>query len=362
MDPGFDAEGLLAVSLPIVPPGYDRPEAYSDLVDRVRAATEGTAAPARVAATSSLPLERGLNFPVAIEGRPDAFEGAVEWRAVGPGYFELLDIEVLAGRVPDGSHRTDSPPVVVVSRGFADHYFPDEPALGQRIEIGRWRGEYLHPSLDRPAAEIVAVVADVRDRSPKQAPRRTIYVPFSQVPLALTATPVFLVEGDPGSVTTVRSALENADARLPTPEVRPMDDVVARSIALERFNALLLAALAASALLLTAVGVYGVIACTVNQRRREMGIRVALGAARTRVVGMIIREGMTPVLLGLVLGGVASLWLSRLVASLVWGIAPNDPRVLGTGALVLVVAALLASWIPARRATRLDPARTLGVE
>lgn len=361
VDAGFDADGVVAVSLPVIPPGYGQPGPIAALVDRVEEELRGDPAVSGLAAASNLPLERGLNLPLAIAGRPDAYEGAVEWRAVSDDYFDLLGIDLRSGRVFADTDAAGTPPVVIVSHSFADHYFPDQQTLGQRVEIGRWRGNYLHPSLQLPAGEIVGVVADVRDRSLKEEPRRTIYVPFPQVPAVLTTFPVLMARGPSAQATAgaVRSALQDADPRMPVPEVRPLDDVVASSIALERFNASLLGAFAALALLLTAFGVYGVISYAVSQRRREIGIRVALGAGRGQVVRMIVAQGMVPVVAGLAAGGLASLWLSRLVSGLIWGVEPNDPKALLVGGVVLLTAAVLASWLPAREATRLDPVRTL---
>jgi predicted permease len=369
VDPGFESEGMVAVRFPVRPPGYESARAVWEMERAVLQRLRGAPGVVSAAAASNLPLERGVNFPVSIAGRPDDFEGAVEWRGVTPGYFETLGIELRAGRGFAASDETGGPPVAIVNEAFVRRYFPDENPIGQRVEIGRFRGDYLHPTLVGPAAEIVGVAADVREISLRTEPRRTLYVPAAQahdmLVDVLDRMPVLVVRapGARGELQgRLRDRIREADPALPAPEIFPLDQVVAESLARERFGATLFGTFAAVALALTAFGIYGVLAYTVRQRRREIGIRMALGAGGGEVARLVARQAIAPVLLGLVLGGGAALGLSRLVAGYLWGVSPTDPTTLVTVAALLVGVALLASWLPAREAVALDPVRSLTPE
>ncbi len=196
VDPGFEADGLVAVRFPFKPAGYGTAHDLWELERRMVAQAGRAPGIASLAGASNLPLERGLNLPMSIGGRPDDFEGAVEWRAVTPGYFGILGIDLLAGRAFSETDEEGGPPVVIVNESFVRRYFPDESPLGQRVDIGRYRGEFIDPSLEGPGAEIVGVVADVREVSLRTEPRRTVYQPAAQAPTlladALGRMPVFI--------------------------------------------------------------------------------------------------------------------------------------------------------------------------
>jgi predicted permease len=317
---------------------------------------------ASIAGASSLPLERGVNTPMSIGGRPGV-GGTVEWRAVTPGYFSTLGIALLAGRPFEDSDRAGGPSVAIVNEAFARRYFPGENPIGHRIEVGRRiQGGFIDPSLVGPGAEIVGVVADIREVSLRAEPRRTIYAPQAQAPALLSnlrgSMPVFIARGRlaAGDVEhALTSAIRAVDPGLPRPQVFPVDDLMARSLAQERFGATLLAVLAALALALTAFGIYGVLAYTIQARRREIGIRMALGAGGREVTRLVMVQGIAPVLVGVLLGVLSSVGLSRVVAGFLWGVTPTDPATLATMAAILLSVALAASWIPARQAAGIDP-------
>ena len=369
VDTGFDPEGLVAVRLPFKPAGYDTSHDLWEFQQRVAEQVKGSAAVASIAGASNLPLERGINFPMSIGGRPDAFEGAVEWRAVTPGYFRMLGIAVVAGRRFGNTDAEGGAPVAIVNEAFARRYFPDESPIGHRIDIGRFRGEFRDPSLAGPGAEIVGVVADIREVSLRTEPRRTMYVPQAQAPTRISnvmgTMPVFIARGRSAGGDVERAlteALRAVDPALPEPEVFPLDDVVAGSLARERFGATLLSGFAALALALTAAGIYSALAYMIRQRRREIGIRMALGANNREVTRMVMAQGIAPVLLGLLLGVAGSAALSHVVAGFLWGVTPTDSKTLLTVAGILLGVALVASWIPAREAVGVDPADTLNCE
>ena len=368
IDPGFETDGLVAVQLPSKPAGYETSGDLWAFEQRVVQQLEGSAAIRSIAGSSSLPLERGVNTPMSIGGRPDV-TGTVEWRAVTPGYFRTLGIPVLTGRTFADTDVGGGPPVALVNETFARRYFQGENAIGRRIEVGRVERRSIGPSLEPRGIEIVGIVADIREISLRAEPRRTMYVPQAQAPTDLSTLrgtmPVFIAArrfagGDVERALT--QALHAVDPSLPRPRVFPLDDVVARSLARERFGAALLSVLAALALALTALGIYGVVSYAVQQRRREIGIRVALGAGRRQVMRHVMRQGIAPVLLGILLGVVSSVGLSRVVAGFLWGVTPTDPMTLATVAATLLGVALVACWIPARQASRLDPLRSLRSE
>ena len=358
VDTGFDRAGLVTVRFDDAVRGYDNAVAVAELERRVIESLGGHPAVDAVAGASSLPLERDWNLPVTIAGRPDDFVGAVEWRAVSHGYVETLGATLVRGRTFTASDNTlGAPRVAIINEAFAARYFGTENPLGQGLEIGRFRGQYFHPDFEVPAAEIVGVIANVRDMSLKREARQTIHVPHAQAPDLFVSAPVFLVRTtQPTAVVgLLRSAIANADPTLPVPMVRRMEDVVAASIAYERFNAVLMSTFAGLALLLTIVGVYGVVAYDARRRAPEMGIRLALGARPNDVLRLALLRGIRPVVLGVTVGIAAALALSRLITSMLWGVNPTDPFTIATGAVILTGTAVVASYLPARQSARVDP-------
>jgi predicted permease len=367
-DRGFDVDGLVAVRLTTPPARDATSQDLWEFERRVFQQLEGLPAIASVAAANSLPLERGVNTPMTIAGHPD-LTGTVEWRAVTPGYFETLGITRIAGRSFEPTDAAGGPPVAIVNDAFARRYFAGASPIGQHIDVGRFRGALTSPVLDGRRVEIVGVVEDVRDVSLRTEPRRTIYVPQAQAPTRLStllrAMPVFIARprSRGGDVErTLREAVHAADPSLPPPQVFPLNVAVARSLARERFGATLLSVLAALALALTALGIHGVLAYTVQQRRREIGIRMALGARAEQVSRLVMVQGVAPVIAGLVIGIAGAIGLSRFVAGFLWGVTATDPTTFWSVAAILLGVGVAASWIPARTAAKLDPASTLAHE
>jgi predicted permease len=362
-------EGLVAVRLPSKPAGYETSQAVSEFQQRLLQRLESSPAIAAVASASNLPLERGVNTRMSIRGRAEVV-GTVEWRAVTPGYFDTLGVTLLTGRAFADSDVANRPGVAIVNESFARRYLSDEShPLGRGIEVGRLRREAIDSSPAGAIVEIVGVAADLREISLRAEPRPTIYVPQAQAPDFLSnvrgTMPVFVARrgvagGDVERV--LAEALRAVDPGLARPQIFPLEDVVARSLARERFGATLLTAVAVLALALTAFGIYGILAYAVQQRRREIGIRMALGATGGQVGRLVIAQGIVPVLAGLVLGVAGSLSLSGLLAGYLWGIAPTDPGMLAVVAAVLLGVAFVATASPARDAARMDPVETLNSE
>jgi predicted permease len=364
-DRGFDVEGLVAVRLATPPAPDTTSQDLWEFERRVFQRLEGLPAIASVAAANSLPLERGVNTPMTITGRVD-LTGTVEWRAVTPGYFETLGITRIAGRSIEPNDLGGEPPVALVNEAFARRYFNGTSPIGEHIDIGRFRGALTNRGLDDQRVEIVGIVADVRDVSLRTEPRRTIYVPQAQAPTRLATLlrtmPVFIARPRSRGADTervLRDAVHAAAPSLPPPQVFPLDTAVARSLARERFGATLLSVLAALALALTALGIHGVLAYMIQQRRREIGIRMALGARAGQVSRLVMVQGVTPVIAGLVIGVAGAIGLSRFVAGFLWGITTTDPATLWSVGAILLAVGIAASWIPARTAAKLDPVRTL---
>jgi putative ABC transport system permease protein len=365
VDPGFEIDGLLAAELPMPAGGWESGGGVRQVEARVLEELSALPGVEQAAAASTYPLRRGWNIPVSIQRQPDLYEGAVEWRSVSDGYLEALGASLVRGRTFTRADAEGSPPVALVNEAFVERYFPGESAIGERIEIGRYDGRYIAPEFDVGGVEIVGVVSDVREIDLTVDPRRTVLVPAAQAPPMLQAPPVLVVrtrDGGSAAASAVRSVLAGVSGGGQLPEVRTMADVVGDSLAQERFNALLMAILAGVALLLTAFGIYGVVSYGVRQRRREIGIRVALGARRGTVARLVMGQGMVPVLLGLAVGVVGALGLTRFLEGLLWGVEPTDPVTIVLVALQLAAVAALSSWLPVREATRIDPNRSLRPE
>jgi predicted permease len=368
VDAGFDPVGRVAARIPAKPPHYDTSQKLWSFEQRVMQQLERSPAIASIAGASSLPLERGINTPMTIAGRPDAY-GTVEWRAVTPGYFQTLGIALVAGRTIEDSDVPGRPAVAIVNEAFVRQYFAGESPIGQRIDVGRIQGRRVDPPRADPPVEIVGVVADVREISLRAEPRRTIYVPQAQASTRLSTLretmPVFIARsraGATGAERALADAIRAVDPELPAPRMVTLDDVVASSLVRERFGATLLSVLAVLAVALTAFGIYGVLAYTIQQRRREIGIRIALGASGREIARLVMGQGVAPVIVGVLLGALGALGLSRVVAGFLWGVAPTDPLMLAATAVTLIFVALAASWIPARDAVRLDPVAAVNTE
>jgi putative ABC transport system permease protein len=254
--------------------------------------------------------------------------------------------------------------VIIINESTARHYFPGQDPIGQRIQVGAAGGEPVIPDLDEPAREIVGVVGDFREMGVRGAAVRTLYLPQAQAPEMFATMPSLLVRSaDPvGTMRALPAALQAMDPRLPAPRSRTMTEIVGLSIGAERFVGTLLGVFAGIALLLTAVGIYGVIAYTARQRTREIGVRVALGARSVDVLRLVARQGMAPVAVGLLVGVAAAAAATRVLDGIVYGVSTYDPLTFVTVVALLGAVGLAASWLPARRAARVDPIIALRAE
>ncbi len=362
VDPGFRSEHALSFELSLPNTIYrDPPQIisfYDRMVERMRALPGVTAA----GGVMGLPLS-GLSFNISfkVAGRPEPPPGQVpdlEVRVATPAYFGTLGIPLTRGRLFTEADHAQGTKVAILSEAAVRRHFPNEDPIGKRIELGWGRG----PGTPRAGGEVIGVVGDVREYRLDEAYPAEIYLPMKQWPVGRmtmvmrTAVPPLSLADD------VTQAVNEIDPNLPVSEIRTVDDVVAESIAQPRFYMLLLAAFASVALVLAAVGIFGVMSYTVSQRTREIGIRMALGAAEGKVVSMVVRQAMRLALVGLTLGVVAALALSQTMATLLFDLSPTNPLTFATVATILAVVAFLASWLPARRAASVDPMVALRAE
>jgi predicted permease len=360
LDPGFRADNLLTMSVMLPQQKYPdharRVAFFSELTSRVGALPGVRSA----AVTNWIPLiMQGDTFGVSVEGRPDPGPDKrpdVITRVVSPGYFDTMGIRLLRGRqFEERLDREDSPPVAVVSETTARRLWPGEDAVGKRIQPGNADPDGW--------IEVVGVVNDVRQFELTSEPRLQMYLPYVQFQWFVPRQLVVKTDVEPASLAAaVRKTVWELDKDQPVSDVRTMEEVLSNSIARQRFSTLLLGIFASLALLLAAVGIYGVMSYAVAQRTREIGIRMALGAQAGSVLRLMIGQGLKLASAGVVLGLAGALLLTRLMSSLLFGVSATDPLTLVTISLVLVGVALLASYIPARRAAKVDPLVALRYE
>jgi predicted permease len=357
VDPGFRPDGVLTARVTLPRSRYDDPERQAAfaaaLLERV-AHLPGVRA-ATLAADA--PLGDGppyWSFAVAGVEQPPAevVQDAVVFRAT-PDYFHTFAIPLVRGRLFAAGDRGDATPVALISEALAHRYWPDRDPLGARITFG--------DPADSTSVwmTVVGIVGDVRQEGPAAPAYPQIYVPLAQVSsrslLVALRTP-----GDPIALAAgVKRAVAEVDPSLALGRVATMEDRVSQTLARPRVNALLLGAFAATALILAALGIYGVIAYSVLQRTRELGIRMALGARANDVLRLVLGQGMAPVLAGLALGLAAAAAASRVLRGLLFGVAGTDPVTYAVVAGFLAAVALTASWLPARRAALADPVEAL---
>jgi putative ABC transport system permease protein len=353
LDPGFRADHLLVMNLDLSEVKYpDNPRRvafFDEVIRRVRP-LPGVQS---VAVAGNLPLVyQGDSMSIGVEGIPDPPPDQmpdVIFRTVGPNYFNTMGISLLRGRDFNDNDTLDTTFVTVISEKTAKHFWPNEDPIGKRMKPGGAMSQ-------SPWRTVIGVVKDVRQNGFVAEPKMQMYFDYRQVKSLVANALVVRTGVDPLSVaTSVRNAIWAVDKDQPVSNIDSMEQIVAGAIARQRFSMLLLAIFAGLALVLAAVGIYGVMSYSVAQQTREIGIRMALGAQRTDVLKMTIKQGLKLVGLGLVIGLGAAFILTRVMATLLFGISATDPLTFVTISFVLLLVALLASYIPSVRAMRVDP-------
>jgi predicted permease len=311
-----------------------------------------------VGATSELPLTETLDYsqPFVIDDRAavDNEELRAFFRHVTPGFFAAMRTPILEGRGLEESDRLDGRGVVVINETLARRYWPDRSPVGQQLSNTGYRWGPLGAVLVSEV-EVVGVVKDIRYEGVRQDPQPALYFNYQQAPIRRMALTVRSL-GDPSAlVSGVRQAVARVNSDLPISNLRTMRDILGSALARDRFSTLLLSMFGGVALLLAAIGVYGVLAYSVEQRIREMGIRMALGASRQSVRGLVLRQGMVLVGVGLGIGLLGALGLGGVISSQLYGISPREPQVMLAVMVTLALVGVLASGIPAHQATCVDP-------
>jgi predicted permease len=369
VSPGFDPHNVLTMETSLTGQKYDRTAAIDQMtrqvLDRVHAIPGVEAA----AASSYLPLDSGLGLGFMIEGRPltnGPDHGGASWNYVTPRFFDVVHIAIVRGRGFTERDDAAGPQVVIINEAMARQFFKDENPLGHRLIIGQGMG----PNFTQAPREIIGVVSDARDGGLNNDPFPSTFVPLSQVrdsymelnnrfmPLRWLAR----TRVAPFSLSAPIQHVFQETADLPVTHIRSMDQIVSQSTASNQFNTLLLGVFAFFAILLAAIGLYGLMAYSVQQRTLEFGIRLALGADFPGLRNMIVRQAMTLAAIGIVIGLAAAWGVTRLMATLLFNVKPTDPVIFGSVAALLAAVAFLAAYIPAQRALRIDPVIALRYE
>ena len=361
VDVGFEPEGILALTLSLPIATYPDDASVIDFYDRLLADVRALPGVEHAAAVRILPLTATIgDWSIDLENYEEqpGDNPKGDWQAVTPGYFELMGIELVEGRVLEPTDDAAGTPVAVVNKTMADLYWPDG-AIGQRFRAGQ-----------RPWTTVVGVVEDVSRNALIEEARTEMYHPHAQYPVTMTAAPrtmtlvVKAADGREGGAlfAPIRELVRTANPNLPVSDVRTVEDVLAAAVASERFMMTLLSIFGALAVMLAVVGIYGVQTYSVSRRTHEIGIRMALGAGRRRVLSLVLRESAGLVGFGLLLGTGLALGLTRLMAALLYGVGATDPLTFLAVPVLLGAFAILATWLPARRASGVPPSEALKSE
>jgi putative ABC transport system permease protein len=361
VSPGVRTERLLTARIQLPGVAYPKNENiiafFNQFLPRIRAL------PGVESASTIVPLPlSGSNmvttFDMEEHPLPDGQQNGAPVRIIATDYFKTMGISVRQGRVFNEHDQMSSAPVVIVNERFANKFFPGQNVMGKRIKPGLSaddKGEKMR--------DIVGVVGNVKHLSLKNDDSPEMYLPRTQIPFDIVSLVVRTRVSDPATLTSaIRNELAAMDSSIPLTSVRVFDEYISRSLARPRFNALLLSIFAGTALLLTAIGIYGVMAYSVSQRTNEIGIRMALGAAQSAIFRLVVGQAMMLVGVSLALGLIGAFGATHLLSSLLYGVRAWDPLTFVAIVALLSIVAFLAAWLPARRAARVDPVVALRAE
>ena len=362
IDLGFNPDRVLTAQVQLTPADYPNDEDVIGFYRQVLERLENSPGIEAVGAVRMLPLVRTIgDWSITIEGRPLASPNEnpnADYQSATPGYFRTIGMSLVRGRLLTSADREDTPLVVVINDTMAARYWPGQDALGKRFQMGG-------TGTTRPPMTIVGIVRTSRHNAVVEEPRAEMYLPHAQLPRSLggsgrSLTIVIKTEGDPlTAISPLREIVRSMDRNLPLADVRTMDDVTAVALAAPRFAAWLLGLFAVLALTLAAIGTYATVSLLVTERAHEIGIRMALGAERSTILGSVIGEGLALAALGVAIGIIGALLVARALETLLYGVERLDLATFTLVPIVLVVVAVLASLTPALRAASLDPARAL---
>jgi putative ABC transport system permease protein len=360
VEPGFEARNVLTFEISPKGGNYDTVAKLSDLYRHALERFSALPGVETAALTNKLPLDAQFNLPYRLVGE-SKIAGSVQYRVISPGYFQVMKMVLQQGRPFNESDTIGAEPVAIVNEVFARSNFATVEPLGQQLCAGC---QYGDPAMRR----VVGVVNETKQRSLSEDAPATVFIPLTQAADGVRGTLrqcsfVLRTEGEPSLLSAaIRGEMRKLHPTVPIRNLVPMEQLVSRSIAPQRFNLILLGLFAALGLLLAAMGIYGVMAYSVSQRTDEIGLRMALGAQSGDVLKLIMKHGMSLALVGVVIGIIASFALTRVIKSLLFNVSATDALTLLVVSLVLTSIALLACWIPARRATKVDPIVALRYE
>jgi predicted permease len=368
--PGFDADRVLTMRMSLSGPRFLKSAGVEQLVRDGAERLQALPGVEVASATCCVPLEGGYGLPFLVVGRPPQqgpFTGGGGWLTISPGFFETFKIPIKRGRTLTIRDDSGAPPVVIINETMARQFWKTGDPLTDRLVIGKG---IMREFADEPVRQIVGIVGDVRDAGLNNDPGPRMYVPQAQVPdlanaLNVRITPMAWVvrtHGEPYALSGQVQEQLRQSTGLPVSDIRSMNEVISRSTSRQRFNMLLMTVFGTSALLLAAIGIYGLMAYSVQQRTPEIGIRLALGAESGAVRRMILLQGMGLALVGVAIGLASAFGLTRVIASFLFGVKAWDPLVFISIPVLLSVVALAAVWWPALRASRVEPTIALRYE
>ncbi|HEX7362113.1 MAG TPA: ABC transporter permease [Bryobacteraceae bacterium] len=368
--PGFDPHHLLTLQMSIAGTRFQKTAAVAQVARQGTERLKSLPGVISAATACGLPILGEFELPINIVGRPPTrgpYNGGGDWAYVSAHYFNVFRIPLIRGRFFNAHDTAASAPVVIINQAMAHQYWPKSDPLKDRIIIAKGLGPEF---VDSPR-QVVGIVGDVHDGGLNRRPGPDMYIPISQVPSGITAsdariTPLVWIVRTRGNPYALRApierALRQASGGLPVAHLETMDRIVIHSTARQDFNMLLMTVFGGAAVLLAAIGIYGLMAYSVRQRTQELGIRMALGAQAADVRNLVIGQGMRVAIIGVLIGTGTSFGLTRLIESLLFGVKSWDPVVFVCVPILLALIALFAVWLPARRAARIDPAIALRYE
>ena len=370
VDPGFDTHNVITMAMSMSGQRFQKTAGVSQIIRDGTERLNNVPGVTTAAAACCLPLQGGFGLPFDIVGRPkgnDPNTGGAGYLPVSWSYFDAFKVPILRGRNFTEHDDASAPGVVIINDAMAKKYWRNADPLNDRLVIGAGVG----PVFVEPARQIIGVAGDMRGNGLNREPSPTMYIPIPQMPDKVTAlnsriAPLWWIVRsslDPHPlVKPISNALREASGGLPVAHVRTMDEIVVETTSRQRFDMLLLTIFGASALLVAAIGIYGLMAYSVQQRTQELGIRMALGAQASTIRNMVIRQGMILATIGVVIGICGALWLTHFLARFLFGVKALDPTAFIATLLLLCAVAFIAVWIPARRATQVSPMAALRFE
>jgi putative ABC transport system permease protein len=373
VDPGFDTRNVLTLKMSLKGAQFEKSEAVEQLVRNGVSALRSIPGVVAASATCCVPLQGGYGLPFRVVGRPLAadsqgpFHGGGGWMTVSPGYFDVFKIPVKRGREFNERDTSTSTQVVVINEAMAKQFWPKGDPLNDRLVIGKGIMPAFEAESER---QIIGIVADIKNGGLDSDPQPQMFIPQAQVPDAANAlnvslTPISWIvrtQVPPQSLSTAIQDQLRQTTGLPVSDVRPMSEIASAAVSRQKFNMWVMSVFGGCALLLAAIGIYGLMAYSVEQRTQEIGIRLALGAQVSQVRKMVVTQGMVLALVGIAIGLGGAFWLARFITSFLFGVTAKDPLVFAGVPVLLTIVAFLAVWFPAMRASKVDPLIALRYE